>query len=243
MDLKVRGMSRGSRNPAAGQPSGQGDPNDHGRGDPGPMRCLDQDAATHRPHEDGHKGSHLHQGVPPDDFMGFQMIGHDAVLDRPEKGGLGAHEKQKPQKDPSAVGPESDRRNGHDEHLGHFDPANQDGFLRFIGDLAGRCREEEKGQNEKTGGQVDNHIGRQRQGLSGLKGDQQHEGVLENVVIQCAQELGPEKRCETSRCQQVHHPAAAGRRWWWRRVRTTVDINGHCLCGGKGVWLVHPVSP
>ena len=55
------------------------------------LRLGNQDATEQRTEQDGHIGPHLDPGIAAHQFLGLQVLGHDAVLDRPKQGRMKAH--------------------------------------------------------------------------------------------------------------------------------------------------------
>jgi len=88
---------------------------------------------------------------------------------------------------------ERQRRGG---DLGELDEADQLRLLVTVGELAGGRREQEERQDEQSAGEVDQHLGPHPAGLRGLEGDQDDQRVLEDVVVERAEELRREERSE-----------------------------------------------
>ncbi len=90
----------------------------------------------------------------------------------------------------------------HDPDLGELDDADQPRLVVIVGELARQRREQEEGQDEQAL--------RDRAELELLRrvrielvGDEQHHRLLEQAVVERAEELGREQRQEPPRAQQV----------------------------------------
>ena len=129
--------------------------------------------------------------------------------------------------------PPADRRQRHDADLEQLDPARQPALLDLVGDLAGGRREHDVRQDEQAGDQVVEDGRRQRGPGQRVIGQHDQQRGLEQVVVEGAQELGPEEGTEATLAQQgelagmagVAH--AVGARCCERCViyRTTPDLN------------------
>ena len=90
----------------------------------------------------------------------------------------------------------------HDADLGELDDADQPRLVMVVGELARQRREQEEGQDEQAL--------RDRAELELLRrvrielvGDEQHHRLLEQAVVERAEELGREQRQEPPRAQQM----------------------------------------
>ena len=90
----------------------------------------------------------------------------------------------------------------HDADLGQLDDADEPRLVVVVGELAGQRREEEEGQDEQAlrdGAE----LGLLRRVRIELVDDEQHHRLLEQVVVERAEQLGREQRQEPPRAQQV----------------------------------------
>ena len=131
------------------------------------------------------------------------MLGEQGVLHRTEEGRMGAEQKQRAEQQPQAVQGEPGRPQDHDPHFQQLDQPDDAGAFVLVGELPGGGREQEEGQDQHAAAQVDQHLGADAGHRGGLIGDQQHQGILEQVVVERAQQLGDEERAETPGGQQA----------------------------------------
>ena len=68
--------------------------------------------------------------------------------------------------------------------------------------MSGRSREQDERQDEQGTGDIGQHAGIHAGDLGSLKGDENHEAIAKNVVVEGTQELGQEKRCEAALPEQ-----------------------------------------
>ena len=118
------------------------------------------------------------------------MIGQDAVFDRSEQRRDDAEHQQgrhqhrdRRQRDAG----DGDSRGG---NLGEFQPPGDEGLVKAVGDLAAKRGQQQEGRHEDGPRQSDQRsrlIGGQREK------NQEHQRVLEEIVIEGGQELRPEQ--------------------------------------------------
>src|SRR5262249_43616000 len=88
------------------------------------------------------------------------------------------------------------------EHdLDRLDEAHEPRLVDLVRQLAGRGREQEERSHEDRGAQVDERIRRERPG-HGPEREQDDERVPEDVVVERAEELGPEEGTEAAKAQE-----------------------------------------
>ena len=91
----------------------------------------------------------------------------------------------------------------HDDDFEHFHQARQQGLVVFVGELAGGGREQEERQDEQAGGEVNGQVDLVLAQAGDAEADQDDQRVLEHVVVERAQGLGPEERAEAAGAEQV----------------------------------------
>ncbi len=93
-----------------------------------------------------------------------------------------------------AVPREANRRDRHDSDLEELHAANETRLLDLVGHLARGRREQKERQDEDPRRQVHERVGLRLGG--GREREQNHDRVLEDVVVERSEELGPEKGAE-----------------------------------------------
>src|SRR5690606_24606061 len=167
------------------------------------QRGFHQHAGHQSAQQNGDKGAHFNQRVAADQFRTVQSLGQNGVFHRAEKCGLHTGHEQQQQQYLMPAKPQANGGNPHDQHFRKLDPADHGGFFVAVGDLAGDGGEQEKGQDEQHGRQVDHHTGRQTKHTAGVVGNQQQQRVLEQVVVKSPGKLGNKKRCKPPLRQQA----------------------------------------
>ena len=154
--------------------------------------------------------AHLHQAVAAHQLIVVQGLGHDRVLHRAEQRRVSAHGKQRQQHQFKMIGQKTRRAHRHDHDLADLDRADQRVLVEFLAKLPGQRREQEERQDKQQSTQVD------PDGAVTLDGelvkDGQDQRLLEDVVVERAQQLGNEKRQEAPRAQQGELGRMAHRR-------------------------------
>ncbi|MNT25506.1 hypothetical protein D3C72_1610260 [compost metagenome] len=90
---------------------------------------------------------------------------------------------------------------GGDRHDGQFHPFHEAGQARLfelVGQLARRGREHDIRQDEQAGDQIGDGRRVERGPAQRIVGEDHHQRRLEQIVVEGAKELGPEKRPETA---------------------------------------------
>ena len=164
--------------------------------------CPGQDAAGQRAEQDGDEGAALDQRIAADEFVLAQVLRQDGVLDWPEERRVQAEQEQRAQENVQAVQVKAERSDAHDRHFQHFHDPGQRRLVVLVGQLPGRCREEEEGEDEDPRREVGEQLGRKPCPARRLKGQQDDERVLEQVVVEGPEELGNEEGRETPRPEQ-----------------------------------------
>src|SRR5690606_8088956 len=111
--------------------------------------------------------------------------------------------KQQQHHQPDGPGQEGGSAQQHNQDLGQLDPANQPGFLEFIGQLPGHGRKQEKRQDEQAGGQVHQQVTVEfSRLLGGHESDIQQQAGLVEVVVEGTERLGEEKGAKPAGAKQ-----------------------------------------
>lgn len=128
------------------------------------------------------------------------MIGQDAVFDRPKQCRDDAEHQQRGHQHRNGGQRDADDRDGSGADLGEFQPAGNERLVEAVGDLAAQRRQEQERRHEHGAGQRD-----QRGGLIGsqCEEDQEHQRVLEEIVVESGQKLRPEERREAPRKHEM----------------------------------------
>src|SRR5262249_39962449 len=171
-------------------------------------RDAGEDPARDRARQNRDEGGRLDEGVAGDELVLVEMLREDAVLDRPEQGRVRAHEEQDREQQRRAAGSKRERTDRHEQDLDELDEADEPRLVELFRQLAGRGREEEERRDEERGAQVYERIRRERPG-HGPEGEQDDERVPEDVVVERAEELGPEEGAEAAKSEETER---AGRR-------------------------------
>ena len=159
--------------------------------------------------EDGQKGRALDQSVACGQFVGFQMIGQDAVFDRAEQGRDDAEAEEGGVEQGQGAEPEA----GGGDHL-HADfselqPPRDHRLVMGVGDLAAQRRQEQCRRDENPDREGDE---RARLLLAQPEQDEHGQHLAHEIVVEGREELAPEQRRKAARRHELaeHH----------RRLRT-----------------------
>ena len=87
------------------------------------------------------------------------MLRQDAVLERPEERGLGAHQKQRAKQCGDAVGEKADGTEEHHRRFGEFQRPDHRGLVEAVGQLTGEGAEQEERKDEECSRAVDQGVG------------------------------------------------------------------------------------
>jgi hypothetical protein len=145
------------------------------------------------PQQDADEGAHLDQAIAADQFLALQLLRQVGVFDRPEQGGMDAHADHGRDQQPQVMRHPAIGGDAHDGDFQQLHEARHPALFQLVGQLAGGGREQEERQDEQTRNEVVEqariHLG-PRQGVIGEDGQQRG---LEHVVVERAEELGPEE--------------------------------------------------
>ncbi|MCY1404520.1 hypothetical protein D9M71_197300 [compost metagenome] len=200
LQLQPRQRRRRAGNAAAGQvAAGRHQHHDDGHAE-GMVLARHQQAGADGAEQDGEEGAHLHQRVAADQFVLVQRLRQDRVLHRAEQRRVGAHGEQRDEQQGQAAEQETGGADQHDHHLGQLQPAHQRVLVVFLAELPAEGGEQEERQDEQQRAEVHQQVGvaADRQVVE----DRQHQRLLEQVVVERAEELGGEERQETLFAQQ-----------------------------------------
>nr|GEU28364.1 hypothetical protein [Tanacetum cinerariifolium] len=202
-DLELGRGGRRHGNAVAGQQADHGHKNGGARLEQQAVRLLhDQHGAEDFAGQDADKRPHFGHAVTADQLFLFQVLRQVRVFDRSEQRGMDAHAHHGRHQQPQVMGDPADAGHGHDRHLEPFDAAGQSRLVELVGQLAGSGGEQHVGQDEQAGDQVGDQRRRQVGPADGIERDDHDQRGLEQVVVEGAQELGPEKRREAALLQQ-----------------------------------------
>jgi hypothetical protein len=119
-----------------------------------------------------------------------EVIGQDAVFDRPEQRRDDTDQEQGHEQENGRVEPEAGHRDAGNRDLGELEPLGHERLVEAVRDLAADRGEDERRKDEDRGRERD-------QGLRVRHGpfveDQEGERVLEEIVVEGAEELAPEQ--------------------------------------------------
>ena len=189
------------------------DPGDEGDGAEMVVVPLHGEAAGDRAGENGEEGRAFDQRISGGKLLPRQVVRENAVFDRSEQRAGHAEQGQRGQERRYILEIEARRREAGDADFRDAEPAGDDRLVEFVGHLAGDAGEQEEGRDEN--GARERHE-RGALGSADLREDQQHQRVLEEIIVEGRKELAPEQRRETACGQKrLRHDVlsrAAGRR-------------------------------
>ncbi len=173
------------------------------------------DRASHRDVRRGHEnaredraaknreiGARLDETRAPKHLVTPQVLRKDGVFDRPEEGRMDAHRADRGEHQRDIGEHDSGAPADHDPDLGELDDSDQPRLVVVVGELARESGKQKEGQDEQAL--------RDRAELKLLRririeliGDEQHDRLLEQAVVEGSEELRRKKRQEAPRTQQV----------------------------------------
>ena len=168
---------------------------DHGAEHGRMVALLGGEAAHDGAEQDRHEGRAFDQRVAGGQFFLLEVVRQDAVLDRAEQRRDHAEQKQRREQDRDRVQPEADDAEAATPISASFTHLRDDRLVEAVGDLAAQPRQEEE--------RADEHRRRQRHQRLAVtdarrEQDQEHQRVLEEVVVEGREELAPEQRREAA---------------------------------------------
>ena len=114
-----------------------------------------------------------------------------------------SHQEQRGHQERQVAAVKSHRAQRHDGDLGELHQAHQKRFFELVGELPRGGREQEERQDENRLGQIRKGVGVEPAHARRVERDQYDQGVLEDVVVEGAEELGEEKREEAPLPEQL----------------------------------------
>src|SRR3954452_4224437 len=198
-DRQPSGGRRRGRHLTAGEES-EGSKAQNCRG--GILRTRGEGPGEDRTQEYRDVSACFYEARSTEHLIAAKMLWKDRVFDRPKKGRVDSHRKERREHERNACEHEPGSPHDHDENLSELDDADQPGLVVIVGELPGKGRQEEKRKDEERlryGAELE-LFGRV---LEQLVGDEQNHGLFEQAVVERAQELGRKQREEPPRSQQV----------------------------------------
>ena len=193
IDPQVGRALAGARDQQAGPPAQEREHHDEDAEDRGMMAFLGGEPAHDRAEQDRHEGRAFDQRVAGRELFGGQMVRKDAVFDRAEERGDHAEQEERREQDRYRLQPIAGDRDTRDRDLDELDALRHDRLVEAVRHLAPEAGEEEERADEDRGGERDERAGI---GDRGREQDQEDQRVLEEIVIEGAEKLAPEERCE-----------------------------------------------
>src|SRR5262249_28652301 len=151
------------------------------------------EAADDGAEQDRHEGRAFDQRVAGGQLFLLQVIGQDAVFDRAEQRRDHAKQKQRDEHDPHRVQAENHHAEPRDRDFDELHVARDDRLVEAVGQLSAETGEEEERSDEYGGGQRDQRLAVLN---AWCEQDQEHQRVLEEIVVERREELAPEQRRE-----------------------------------------------
>jgi hypothetical protein len=212
VDLETRSADAGRRDkPRRGV---AGERNRHQLGHHAEARAALRrgETADDEPADDRREGRALNQRIAGDELLAPQMVGQNAVFDRPEQG----RDAAEPEQRHIEQGERGEDETGRCDHL-HADfrelqPPRHVRLVVRVGDLAPERRERDRRQNEDHRGEKDFEAA---VFPAEAEEDQHRQHVADEIVVEGGEELAPEQRREPPRGHQG--PEHDGFASFWKR--------------------------
>ena len=150
--------------------------------------------------QDRHEGRAFDQRVAGRQFFLLQVVGQDAVFDRAEQRRDHAEQEQRDEHDRDRVQPEADDAEGRDRDFAELHALRDDRLVEAVGHLPAEAGEEEERPDEHGRRERDQRLA---VGDAGREQDEEHQRVLQEIVIERREELAPEQRRKAPRRHQV----------------------------------------
>src|SRR5262245_57331311 len=165
-------------------------------------------AADDRAEQDRNEGRALDQRVAGRKLGMGEMIGQNSVFDRAEQSPTHSETEKREKEEADSdrvmaerVQAETQQRESRHADLGQLDPLRTKGLIVAVGNFDAKGRQKEVWEDEHRRRERDQHVGG---GACDLEQDQKDERLLEEVVAERREKLGPEQRREAPRRQQGH---------------------------------------
>ena len=205
-------LTRSRNSGAGGGETGDRDDEEAGRNDGDALRRQDEDAAEYGADQDGEKRAGLDQRVAGEQLVRREVGRQNAVFDRPEEGRMDPHQEQDREQQHNMTAGEAGHRDRHEDDLGGLDRDDQLALLEFVGEKPRRGRKQEERQDEQPRRRRDQDLPIEPGLLRQPIGHQDDECVLEEIIVERAQELGDEERQEAAALEQREWAMAHGPR-------------------------------
>ena len=160
------------------------------------MAVGHQQAGRQRAPEDREKGAGLDQGIAADEFFAAQHLRQQAVFRGREEGRVQAHQEKAGQQHQEIALRKAPAGQRHDRDLSGLDDLQDQRLVIAVRELACETREQQKGQDEQPAGEIGEQFGCDLRLKPGAERRQQHEPILQQVVIERAERLAGEVRQE-----------------------------------------------
>src|SRR5579883_3419984 len=213
LDDELRRPLAGARNEAGEEPAQHREHHHQAAEQPG--IAFGGVSARDRADQDGEEGCCLDQRVAGGQLGFGEMVGQDAVLDRTEQCSDDAEPEQRDEERDDRVfdrmhpQQQSDHRDAGDEDLGELQPFRNHGLVVAVRHLPAQSRKNEVREDEDGGRELNEGP---RALARKLEDDQDHQRLLEEIVVEGAEELAPEQGCEAPRGHQAREHQAVLRR-------------------------------
>ena len=170
---------------------------DRRREDRGAAAAGTGKAGEDRAEQDGEERRAFDERVAGGQFLAGEMIGEDAVFDRPEERGDHAEEQHGEEEHRDGMKGEARDRHGRGADLGEFQALRYQRLVVAVGDLTADAGEKEEGDDEERARQRHQHAGVRRVGAGAdAEEEKEDQRVLQEVVVEGRKELRPEQRRE-----------------------------------------------
>ena len=116
---------------------------------------------------------------------------------------MNAEHEQRDEQQSDMMRDEADRADHRDRDLEHFHQPNDARAFELVCELTRGGREQEKRQDEDTAGEIHQNARIEARRLCRLEREQQHHRVLEQVVVQRAEELRQKEGQKATGAQQI----------------------------------------
>ena len=149
--------------------------------------------------QDGDKGRALDQSVAGRQLRAGEMVGENAVFDRPEQRRDHAEQEQRKEQHGYRMQGKAEHGNKGDCDLRKLEPLRHHRLVVAVGKLAAERRQKKVGRDEDGSRQRDERFGVR---ASDLEENEKDQRIFEEIVTEGGKELGPEQRREAPRHEQ-----------------------------------------
>ena len=209
VDRKLRRALAGGRDEPARNPAGERG-EDHQPGEVDRIAvALGGKTGRDGADQDREKSTAFDQRIAGRELFAGEMVGQDAVFDRPEQRSERAKQKQRDKKKNKRVERKPRNREHGNADLHELDALRHPGFVVAVGELTAEPRQKEVRRDEDRGSELNQNSGI---GAGDMEQDQEAEGGLEEIVAERGEELAQEQRRKAARRHQGREhgsPAAA----------------------------------